>query len=103
MPLVHDAGGRRDGSLPEVRVASAASARVRARRQRSAARVRKGYAMERCYVCNHCGKCDDRLLLIPIDEVVCLDCGHVVEPGESRDACRVCGSKNLGTRSVAQE
>lgn len=55
--------------------------------------------MERCYVCNHCGKCDDQLLSIPISNFICLDCGHVVQPGESRDVCEACGGNNIRVQS----
>lgn len=48
--------------------------------------------MERCYVCNHCGKCDEMEWGIAPPPPVCLDCGHVVEPGESPARCAVCGS-----------
>ena len=48
--------------------------------------------MERCYVCNHCGKCDEMEWGIAPPPPVCLDCGHVVEPGESLVRCAVCGS-----------
>ena len=37
--------------------------------------------MERCYVCNHCGKCDDDALAIAPPVLACLDCGHEVQPG----------------------
>lgn len=50
--------------------------------------------MERCYVCNHCGKCDDLGLRIAPPAPVCLDCGHEVQPGESTSVCAAC----VGTR-----
>ena len=38
--------------------------------------------MERCYVCNHCGKCDDDALAIAPPVLACLDCGHEVQRGK---------------------
>lgn len=53
--------------------------------------------MERCYVCNSCGKCaEEEELLVPL----CRDCGHEVQPGEPTDRCAACGSENIAFPSV---
>lgn len=53
--------------------------------------------MERCYTCNHCGKCtDNNEMLVP----VCKACGHKVQPGESNDKCAVCGSTEITFPSI---
>ena len=57
--------------------------------------------MERCYVCNHCGECDDAGLRIAPPAPVCLDCGHEVQPGESPSVCAVCGGARIEWRQGA--
>ena len=54
--------------------------------------------MERCYVCNHCGKCDDDALAVAPPVLACLDCGHEVQPGESPRSCAVCGGRRIELR-----
>lgn len=51
--------------------------------------------MERCYVCNHCGKCADLAFDIAPKPPACLDCGHEVQPGESPNRCAACGSERI--------
>lgn len=51
--------------------------------------------MERCYVCNHCGRCTDDALGIVAPTLVCLDCGHEVQPGEDTAACAACGGSRV--------
>ena len=57
--------------------------------------------MERCYVCNHCGKCDDLGLRIAPPAPVCLDGGHEVQPGESTSVCAACGGTRIEWRQEA--
>lgn len=54
--------------------------------------------MERCYVCNHCGKCDDDALAVAPPVLACLDCGHEVQPGESPRSCAACGGRRIELR-----
>lgn len=52
-------------------------------------------------MCNHCGKCDEMDWGIAPPPPVCLDCGHVVEPGESPARCAVCGSGRIASAGRA--
>ncbi|MEC4272666.1 hypothetical protein VJ923_05775 [Adlercreutzia sp. R25] len=52
--------------------------------------------MEKCYVCNHCGKCGELELAIAPDGPRCLDCGREVQPGEKMTECAGCGSARIG-------
>lgn len=51
--------------------------------------------MERCYVCNHCGKCDDDALKVVAPVLACLDCGYEVQPGEDPATCASCGGRRI--------
>lgn len=59
--------------------------------------------MERCYVCNHCGKCDDLAFRIVMPMPVCLDCGHEVQPGESPARCAACGGARIATMDFSED
>ena len=59
--------------------------------------------MERCYVCNHCGKCAELDLAIVPKPSLCLDCGHEVQPGESFAKCAACGSGRISSVSKSVE
>ena len=52
-------------------------------------------------MCNHCGKCDEMDWGIALPPPVCLDCGHVVEPGESPARCVVCGCGRIASAGRA--
>ena len=52
-------------------------------------------AVERCYTCNHCGRCDDVFASVAFPVLACADCGHEVGPGEAPGACAVCGGTNI--------
>lgn len=60
---------------------------------------RGAFQMERCYVCNHCGRCDEPDFGIELPVLACRDCGHVVEPGESPRTCAACGSERIEERA----
>lgn len=51
--------------------------------------------MERCYVCNSCGKCAESALAVTAAGPRCLDCGREVQPGEKLTECAACGSRNI--------
>ena len=55
--------------------------------------------MERCYVCNHCGQCDELNLSIEFEVLRCLDCGREIQPGEIPTVCAACGSTHIGIGS----
>lgn len=57
--------------------------------------------MERCYVCNHCGQCEELTFSVEFDVPHCLDCGHEIQPGETPSVCAVCGSMHIDTRPRA--
>lgn len=92
-----DSDPRYGRPVSDVRLDSAASSRLHLDDGWQGTRLEELF-MEKCYVCNHCGKCDEQLLAIPIDSFVCLDCGHLIQPGESRDVCNECGGKNIGVQ-----
>ena len=52
-------------------------------------------------MCNNCGKCDEMDWGIALPPPVCLDCGHVVEPGERPARCVVCGSVRIASAGRA--
>lgn len=52
-------------------------------------------------MCNHCGKCDETDWGIAPPAPACLDCGHVVEPGESPARCVACGSGRIAAAGRA--
>ena len=54
--------------------------------------IRKEGFVERCYVCNHCGKCAEQEELLVL---ICQKCGHEIQPGESTDKCIECGSDDI--------
>lgn len=51
--------------------------------------------MERCYVCNSCGKCAESALAVQVEGPRCLDCGREVQPGEKLTECAACGSHDI--------
>lgn len=59
--------------------------------------------MEKCYVCNHCGKCAEMEMAIVCEVPRCLDCGRPVQPGEKMNECSACGSKNIGVAALQEK
>ena len=43
--------------------------------------------MERCYVCNSCGKCAESALAVTAAGPRCLDCGPAGQPAHNRNTC----------------
>lgn len=57
--------------------------------------------MEKCYVCNSCGKCNDQesgVLLL-----ACRTCGHIIEPGENTKCCSECGGTDIALTDIREQ
>ena len=50
--------------------------------------------MERCYVCNSCGKCAESALAVTAAGPRCLDCGREGPPRAKQNRCAAGGSRH---------